>query len=261
MIIADLLAGLAVDEVFARPADFSSWDLLIALYGYTFQIYNDFSGYSDIAIGVACVFGFSLPINFNRPYLALNIRDFWNRWHISLSTWFRDYLYIPLGGSRVGKTRICANLMVTMFLCGLWHGAAMNFVIWGVYHGFLLLAYHIIKGDLKKESSWPPIVSRIICFHFVVFGWLIFRINDMGLFKTYILSMSKLASGTSIHPLYYLVLLLAILFHFIPKAIFDKIATKLTSSAAPIQATVYTLLILLFWGITLEGPQFIYFQF
>ncbi|WP_197466079.1 MBOAT family protein, partial [Oleiphilus sp. HI0080] len=139
IVVADLLAYLVVDAVFANPENYSSWDLLVGLYAYAFQIYCDFSGYSDIAIGIALILGFHLPINFNRPYLAQTPSDFWKRWHISLSSWLRDYLYISLGGNRGGRFFTARNLLLTMLLGGLWHGAAWNFVLWGAFHGMILV--------------------------------------------------------------------------------------------------------------------------
>ena len=177
-LFADLLAVLVVDAVFQNPGDFSSWDLMLALYGYTFQIYNDFSGYSDIAIGIGKMLGFDLPKNFNRPYYARNVREFWSRWHISLSTWLRDYLYIPLGGNRGTKARVTRNLMITMLLGGLWHGAALNFILWGGYHGLLLV---LARGQSRSDMPAPLRVrlrQRFVCFHLVVLGWLFFRIQS-----------------------------------------------------------------------------------
>src|SRR5207247_2879274 len=124
--------------VFASPADYATGSLWIALFGYAAQIYCDFSGYSDMAVGLAHTLGFKLPRNFNCPYLAANVGELWQRWHISLSSWLRDYLYLPLGGSRRGRFITCRNLIATMALAGLWHGAAWNFVCWGLFHGILL---------------------------------------------------------------------------------------------------------------------------
>ncbi|HKX46709.1 MAG TPA: MBOAT family O-acyltransferase, partial [Planctomycetota bacterium] len=178
VLVADLLASLAVDRVFAEPEAFGSLGLALALYAYAFQIYADFSGYSDIAIGAAALLGFRIPENFDRPYRARNVREFWTRWHISLSTWLRDYLYIPLGGNRGDKLRTARNLLLTMGLGGLWHGAAWNFVLWGVYHGVLLvLARGIARGGAPASAArvW---FERAVCFHLVLFGWLLFRTTD-----------------------------------------------------------------------------------
>ncbi|MGD0261383.1 MAG: MBOAT family O-acyltransferase [Verrucomicrobiota bacterium] len=139
VVVADNL-GLVVNTVYTKPSHFSGHALLLATLFFAFQIYCDFSGYSDIAIGVARVMGYDLMTNFRRPYFATSIADFWRRWHISLSTWFRDYLYIPLGGSRAALPRVCLNLMIVFLVSGLWHGAAWSFVVWGALHGFYLVA-------------------------------------------------------------------------------------------------------------------------
>lgn len=179
--IADNLA-LIVDRVFATGADPSGIEVMVAIFAFAFQIYGDFSGYSDIARGVSKLMGFEVMLNFRMPYFALNVREFWQRWHISLSTWLRDYLYIPLGGGRRGTLRVNANLMITMVLGGLWHGAAWTFVVWGIYQGMLLVLYRIL-GPLFRglrrlfgsaEHLWA--LARIgVTFHFVCVGWLIFR--------------------------------------------------------------------------------------
>ena len=261
VVLADLLANLAVDEVFSRPSDFSSWDLLLALYGYTFQIYNDFSGYSDIAIGLAKILGFELPENFNRPYLSQNIREFWTRWHITLSRWLRDYLYIPLGGNHGASIRVAVNLMVTMLLGGLWHGASLHFVVWGAWHGLWL-----VLG--RAEPRVPPAVpwyqrslKQIQCFHVIVFGWLLFRVQDWHEFTEYLRGLSRLTVGSQLSPIFYCVLGLAIVMHVVPKTYVDELLAQFIHLPVPAQACVYAGLLLLFCGLTLEAPSFIYFQF
>ncbi len=144
-------AGRIVDQIFSRPHYYTSLELLMGIVLFSLQVYHDFSGYSLIARGTAKMFGKDLMINFRQPFLASNITDVWNRWHISLSSWFRDYLYVPLGGSRKGTRRTYVNLMSTMALCGLWHGAAWNFVLWGVCHGIFLAVHRLmLKG---KEAA------------------------------------------------------------------------------------------------------------
>jgi alginate O-acetyltransferase complex protein AlgI len=156
----------------------------IATWAFAFQIYGDFSGYSDIARGVSKLLGIELVVNFNQPYLAVSPADFWRRWHISLSTWLRDYLYIPMGGNRKGTARTYCNLLVTMVLGGLWHGAAWNFVLWGTYHGLLLVIYHFFSGGRHKESAKPPgfagtLGRALIMFQVTSLGWLFFRSQDL----------------------------------------------------------------------------------
>ena len=183
--IADTLAPI-VDKIFAAPDVMSSGQLWTGLYAYAFQIYGDFSGYSDIALGIARILGFESMMNFNAPYLSKSITEFWKRWHISLSTWFKDYVYIPLGGNRCGIVRTCTNLIITMLLCGLWHGAAWTFVSWGLIHGLYLMGHHMILRGKKSDISWPKnisgraksIIKVLITFHLVAFAWILFRSSD-----------------------------------------------------------------------------------
>ena len=175
--VADNLAAL-VDPVFADGWRGSGGEALVAVYAYAFQIYCDFSGYSDVARGIAKFLGFDVRVNFNLPYFATNPSDFWRRWHMSLSTWLRDYVYIPLGGSRQGSWITNRNLMVTMTVVGLWHGAAWTFVFWGFYHGFLLVAYRLMAADSggeHRQSRVGTIASILMMFHLTCLGWLLFR--------------------------------------------------------------------------------------
>ena len=174
LVIADN-AGVIVDSVFtANPQSISSADIWIAGYAFAFQIWGDFSAYTDIARGVALLFGISLLENFRAPYLARNSTEFWRRWHISLSNWYRDYLYIPLGGNRGSVAVTYRNLFLTMFLCGLWHGAKLNFIIWGAFHGLLHIVYRWRRKE-GKPKSWSRIFQVFLFFQFTVIGWIIFR--------------------------------------------------------------------------------------
>jgi len=179
VIISDYISVNFVDRVFGSPLSYSGLENLLATYGYSIQIYCDFSGYTDMAIGIALLLGFRLPINFNSPYKAVNITDFWRRWHISLSSWLRDYLYIPLGGSRKGKVRTYINLLLTMLLGGLWHGASVRFIIWGGIHGVSLALHKLWCKVFTKtrwhSHPWKRIVSAIITFHTVALAWIFFR--------------------------------------------------------------------------------------
>jgi alginate O-acetyltransferase complex protein AlgI len=185
--IADTLAPI-VDMIFARPDAMTSGQLWTGVYAFTFQIYGDFSGYTDIARGIALILGFELIENFNAPYLSRSITEFWRRWHISLSTWLRDYLYISLGGNRYGRVRTYTNLIITMFLGGLWHGAAWHFAIWGVLHGLYLTVHRMILGGRKESISRPEtiagrageLVKIIITFHLVALTWVLFRSDSIG---------------------------------------------------------------------------------
>ncbi len=182
VVIADNLAAV-VDVQFNPSASHNLGSVLLGVYCFAFQIYCDFSGYSNMARGISKFMGFELMVNFNNPYFALNPSDFWRRWHISLSTWLRDYLYIPLGGSRKSPVRTYINLTITMLLGGLWHGANWTFVIWGAFHGLFLAVHRKIAGEERKRVRhplWLRIVFMIGTFHAVCIGWLLFRAQSWG---------------------------------------------------------------------------------
>ncbi|MDO4436231.1 MAG: MBOAT family O-acyltransferase [Cardiobacteriaceae bacterium] len=178
-VLSAWVASAWVRPVFENPMDFSAFQQLSAWYGYTFQLYFDFSGYSDLVCGLALLLGFSLPTNFHSPLNARNIQDFWSRWHISLSTWIRDYIYIPLGGSRHGFTRTQINLIIAFTLSGIWHGSSVNFMLWGLLHGLALIIFNIWRKSLPTQSTLPaPLASFMawfLTFHFVVLSFVIFR--------------------------------------------------------------------------------------
>ncbi|MEQ1860392.1 MAG: MBOAT family protein [Chthoniobacteraceae bacterium] len=181
VIIADRLAIVA-DAVFTDPAAHSGFGAWIGLYAFAVQIYCDFSGYSDIAIGTARVFGVKLMENFRQPYFACDLREFWQRWHISLSTWFRDYVYIPFGGSRGSAARTYRNVFLVFLLSGLWHGAAWTFVLWGAWHGagtLVLMAWQKVRGD-TRATPLRRAIGWVLTFHFVVLGWIWFRAHSMA---------------------------------------------------------------------------------
>ena len=179
VVIANHLATHLVDDAFAAPNRHSSLEMLMAVYGYAVQIFADFCGYTNIAIGVALLLGFEFPQNFASPYAAVSLQDFWRRWHMTLSRWLRDYLYIPLGGNRKGRILTYRNLLLTMLLGGLWHGAAWTFVVWGGIHGVGL--------SIERLLGWRPHtrvqqwLGRVITFHVVCFGWIFFRADSFTL--------------------------------------------------------------------------------
>ena len=242
----------------------------MAVYGYALQIYCDFSGYTDIAIGVALLMGFRLPLNFNSPYKAVNITDFWRRWHISLSRWLKDYLYIPLGGNRKGKTRTYINLMITMLLGGLWHGANWRFVIWGGIHG-LGLAIHklFIKYKLFKiKNSAGKKLSVFLTFQLISFSWIFFRAKDLQTVK-YIFSqlvtnfrfdlIGKISF--SYYKVFTLVLIGFVL-HWLPYSLKEKVRGKFIHTHMAIKILLTLLVILFLYQIkSSELQPFIYFQF
>jgi len=182
IVIGDYLSQNLVARAFGNPERYSSLELGVAVYAYAVQIYCDFSGYTDVAVGSALLFGYELPQNFDSPYVADSLQDFWHRWHISLSTWLRDYLYVPLGGSRKGAWRTYVNLMITMVLGGLWHGASFNFVIWGALHGGGLAVTRMwqrARGAAPASWLWKG-VSIVLTFHFVCLAWIFFRAPTLG---------------------------------------------------------------------------------
>lgn len=186
LFIADNVAGIA-KTAFSQYQSMSGADVLIGVYAFAIQIYCDFSGYSDIARGLGKTMGFDLIWNFNLPYFSKNPSEFWKRWHISLSTWLRDYLYIPLGGNRFGKIFTYRNLIITMLLGGLWHGAAWTFVLWGMYHGILLAGHRLIQPYLqslflnanKLVKNMFSVLSVVVMFNLVCLGWIFFRAGDL----------------------------------------------------------------------------------
>jgi D-alanyl-lipoteichoic acid acyltransferase DltB (MBOAT superfamily) len=260
VVIADRLA-MVVDYTFENTHSLSGWPLIIGAVFYSFQIYCDFSGYSDIGIGAAKVMGIRLMENFNQPYLSHNITTFWSRWHISLSTWFRDYLYIPLGGNRLGEARRRLNVFIVFLLSGLWHGANWTFVIWGALHGALVT---LIPGSGKRSGklySPATLLFVVINFVLVTLCWVFFRSPNLAEALNYLQGMLTLQPGVlkfgmKTAELWFSVALIAILLwresrlqgYFIRSN--GKFAAYFTAM----------LLVCYFFGIFNEN-QFIYFQF
>ncbi|OGX59292.1 MAG: alginate O-acetyltransferase [Omnitrophica WOR_2 bacterium RIFOXYC2_FULL_38_12] len=182
LVIADRVA-VAVNQVYNNPHDYTGIALIIATYFFAYQIYCDFSGYSDIAIGASRVLGIELAENFNYPYLSRSIEEFWGRWHMTLCRWFKDYLYIPLGGNRVVAKRWCINIMIVFVLSGLWHGANWTFIVWGAFHGFMLIINKILSKcriTLAVPQAVKNICKGILTFHLVCLGWIVFRANSLS---------------------------------------------------------------------------------
>ncbi len=278
-VIADYISINFVDRVFDSPALFSGVENLLAIYAYGLQIYCDFSGYSDIAIGLATLMGFKLLPNFNLPYRAASITDFWHRWHISLSTWLRDYLYIPLGGNRKGRLRTYINLLLTMVLGGLWHGASWNFVFWGGLHGVALALDKLFQTLFRKRSrpegstsSKPhPLLQALgvlLTYNFVSFAWIFFRsrsFNDAATmldrifhhFKAGII-LQWLAQNQMVAAL----IMIGYLSHWLPKKLSSGFEYSLRKSPLPLQALILALVIWIVFQFRAADIQpFIYFQF
>jgi alginate O-acetyltransferase complex protein AlgI len=199
VLIANIVAAPA-DKIFAMPAaELSTAHAWLGIVCYTFQIYFDFSGYSDMAIGLGRMFGFRFPENFRWPYVAASVQDFWRRWHLSLSTWFRDYLYIPLGGNRVSRGRQYFNLVTVFFLCGLWHGASWNFVIWGLWHGAFLVVERVTRERGRRRewhgvTSWP-IWPHLYTMLVVMIGWVFFRADTLAGAVSFLKAMAGLTAA------------------------------------------------------------------
>ena len=200
IVLSDLLAFYA-DAVFDSPEITSSPMAWLGVHAFAFQIYFDFSGYSDVAIGCSKLMGFELPDNFARPYVAVSLRDFWRRWHISLSTWLRDFLYIPLGGGRMPtRAGVCRNVMITMLLGGLWHGAAWNFVIWGMLHGIYLVVERLTGFEFSAQCSsrLRKLIAIVLVYHLVLITWVFFRAPDINTAKLVFQSLFSFA-GPLVH--------------------------------------------------------------
>jgi len=266
--LGDYLALNLVDRVFDTPLQYSALEVYAGVVSYALQIYCDFSGYTDIAIGSALLLGVRFPMNFDSPYQSQSITEFWRRWHISLSTWLRDYLYIPLGGSRKGRLLTYRNLFLTMLLGGLWHGAAWTFVLWGAYHG-ALLALERLATELRPERRkgvrpWPMrAIATFVTFNLVLIGWVFFRAPS---FEAARLIFQRLVSGTIHHenlaPPLLAVLGVALITHFIPGAAFERIKRTVCALPFPAQgALLFAAMVVLKQLSHAELVPFVYFQF
>jgi D-alanyl-lipoteichoic acid acyltransferase DltB (MBOAT superfamily) len=248
---------------------------LLGIYGYALQIYCDFSGYSDMAIGIALLLGFRFSINFDSPYQSATITEFWRRWHISLSSWLKDYLYISLGGNRKGKIRTYINLMITMLLGGLWHGASLRFLLWGAIHGVSLAIHKFIMSRFRsfrqlgnEMSLFRRLSGVLFTFHLVCFGWIFFRAESM---QTAWEMLSQIARD--FHPEIFLqfvvgyktvfILMLAgYVFHFMPKGVESALQGLVTRSPLLVQALMLAAVIFAIVQMKSAGVQpFIYFRF
>ncbi|MDP3694897.1 MAG: MBOAT family O-acyltransferase, partial [Desulfocapsaceae bacterium] len=198
VLIANPLGGMA-DTIFTlQVSTLSTFTAWLGIICYTLQLYFDFSGYSDMAIGLGRMFGFSFLENFNYPYISRSIQEFWRRWHISLSNWLRDYLYIPLGGNRFGALRTRVNLFVVFFVCGMWHGASWNFIAWGLFHGFFLILERGVFG--RKLQSAPLPLRHIYVLLFVMNAWVFFRLDNLPQIWAYLTALYGFTSSHAIHP-------------------------------------------------------------
>lgn len=264
VLIADRLS-IFVDEVYKHPQDYSALTLWLAVIAYGIQIFCDFSGYSDMAIGSAKCLGLEIPPNFSMPYISKNITEFWRRWHISLSSWLRDYLYISLGGNRKGKVRQYVNLMLVMLLGGLWHGASWSFMVWGGMHGLGLVVHKLwMEGIGKKVPDHPAMkaVSWLSTMIFVCITWVFFRMSDFSVSLMIVRKMLGIGEGTGIVWLYRDLLLLLpfiVVAHLVGAKHGSKMRLNLDTFGG-LFFLFFILLALLLWSPSQPAP-FIYFQF
>ncbi|RYE92137.1 MAG: MBOAT family protein [Myxococcales bacterium] len=266
VVIGDYLAINLVDRVFDRTASFSALETLAGVYGYALQIYCDFSGYTDVAIGSALLLGIRINENFRSPYQARSLQEFWQRWHISLSTWLRDYLYIPLGGSRGTPAQTYRNMMITMLLGGLWHGASWTFVFWGFLHGAgqaVSRAWQRHRGARGDLPRWYQLLAGLATFHFVCFAWIFFRAPT---FAKATAVLRQLATGTTFHPnlppRLLGVLALGFATHLLPHRLYDRLKDAFARLPAPAQALcLLVAAYVLREAASRETVPFIYFQF
>ena len=272
-VISDYISVNFVERIFDNPSLYSGVENLMGVYGYALQIYCDFSGYSDMAIGLALLLGFRFNINFDSPYKSASVTEFWRRWHISLSGWLRDYLYISLGGNRKGKLRQYFNLIVTMFLGGLWHGASWNFVLWGMLHGVALALHKWWMGVTGRPKGVQPrgfrrFLGAVVTFHFVCFCWIFFRNADFGtsvdmlrqIFTAFTPGLlPQLVSG---YWEVFALMGLGFFLHFVP-ASWERAGERVVT-ALPLVGKALLLVLLIYVVIQMKSADiqpFIYFQF
>ena len=272
-VISDYISVNFVERIFDNPSLYSGLENLFGVYGYALQIYCDFSGYSDMAIGIALLLGFRFPINFNSPYKSDSVTDFWHRWHISLSTWLRDYLYISLGGNRKGKIRTYLNLFITMLLGGLWHGASWNFIIWGALHGGALAVHKGFRSlthrpKTYRSTGWRKVVAVVVTFHFVCLCWIFFRNQD---FESSAAMLRQIF--TSFHPelleqlvggywKVFALMALGFVLHWCPDSWQNYCSRMVEKMPLPLQVCIIIMLIFVIIQVKSSDIQpFIYFQF
>jgi len=269
--LADYIGVNFIDRVFSNPMTFSGFENLMALYGYSLQVYADFSGYTDVAIGVALLMGFRLPVNFNSPYKALHTGEFWKRWHISLSTWLKDYLYIPLGGNRKGKIRTNFNLMLTMLLGGLWHGASWQFVIWGGLNGLGLIVYKYwrqISPFKNSKTIGVRFYAIFLTFNFITVTRIWFRSESMQVTNdimhqiTNAFNFAQIGEIIIAYSNVFGLMLFAMIIHWLPIKIKNAYKMLFVNSHITIKVLISVIAAILIWQIrTAELQPFIYFQF
>ena len=261
-VIAHELSVNLVDPVFFDPTAHSGWDIAAAVYGYAVQIYCDFSAYSDMAIGTAALLGYSFPRNFDQPYRASSMQSFWRRWHISLSSWLRDYLYVPLGGGRKGLFSSCVNVMITMLLGGLWHGAAWTFVAWGALHGGAQVVERLGRAAFGDRKVIPTVLGVLLTFHIVCLGWILFRAETFELAMAMLEGLTRAGPISVLTPFLLALIVGGLAMHWLPPREVEGLAARLQAAPSVTLAIILAAAFLLVEAIRPEGvAPFIYFQF
>ncbi|MGD0378522.1 MAG: MBOAT family protein [Acidimicrobiales bacterium] len=270
VVISSYIDSAIVTPVFSAPHQHSAFEILFAAYGFAVQIYADFSGYTDIAIGLAMFLGFRFPQNFDAPYTARNLQDFWRRWHMTLSRWLRDYLYIPLGGGRGSRWIVARNIMITMVLGGLWHGAAWTFVAWGAIHGSGQVVGHLRRSnrvalglDPVPDGGLRVVVQRVITFHIVCLGWIFFRADSFSTATTLIgRLLTAWGRAPLVTPLVVITVVGTVALQYLPRNLGGRAQREFARQPWAVQGAILGVVLL---GITTLGPQgvapFIYYKF
>lgn len=269
-IISDYISQNFVDRIFDSPLSYTAFETWMAAYGYALQIYCDFSGYSDMAIGLAILMGFTIPANFRTPYQSASVTEFWKRWHISLSTWLKEYLYISLGGNRKGKIRTYINLILTMLIGGFWHGAALKYIVWGGLHGVALAVERLFKPYNKlPKNFFFKFFGILFTFHFVVFCWIFFRASNFDVAKDFILHIGDLTFSPEdwwtvivAYRNVFILIFIGYILHFMPQRLMHYVENGFNWLPMVCKGIVIAFVFWLVYATASSGPQpFIYFQF
>ncbi len=273
-VIASEISVNLVDPVFFDPSAYGAIDIAAAVYGYAVQIYCDFSAYSDMAIGIAALLGYSFPRNFDQPYRASSMQSFWRRWHISLSSWLRDYLYVPLGGGRKGLAASCINVFITMVLGGLWHGAAWTFLAWGALHGGVQVIERLFRafvgryrpsGYLSADGDRkviPTVVGVLVTFHIVCLGWILFRAESFDMAMAMLRGLGRIGPVVMLTPLLLTLIVGGLAMHWLPPRAIEGVAERLKTAPSITLGLLIGAAFLLIEAVRPEGvAPFIYFQF
>ncbi len=264
MVFANFLSTLFVDPVFANPSQFNTVEVMLAAFGYSVVIYTDFSGYSDMAIGIALLLGFKTPANFNRPYISHSVTEFWKRWHITFSLWLRDYLYFSMGGSRFGKFRNLAALFFTMMLGGLWHGAALTFLVWGAMQGVALAVERAFNYGNKRSANTLIAIAQILgTFLFTTISWIVFRAPSFSSIQNYLGALGNFSVPvTMLSPLVILLLVFGLCMNLIPRNFRSFSFSMYGLIPLPLKGILIASFLVFLSVVSMSGvAPFIYFQF